>query len=100
WIEEDQLSSGHAKVLLGLSDPAEQIRLGRQAVKKRLSVRDLERLIQKAPRSRSAIPRRKSPFNALEDELTRRLATKVRVIEGKIGGKIMIEYYSAGEFER
>jgi ParB family transcriptional regulator, chromosome partitioning protein len=100
WIEEDQLSSGHAKVLLGLSDPAEQIRLGRQAVKKRLSVRDLERLIQKAPRSRSAIPRRKSPFNALEDELTRRLATKVRVIEGKVGGKIMIEYYSAGEFER
>jgi ParB family transcriptional regulator, chromosome partitioning protein len=100
WIEEEQLSLGHAKVLLGLSDPNEQIRLGRQAVKKRLSVRDLERLLQKAPRSGARVSRRKGPLNVMEDQLIRRLATKVRVIEGKIGGKIVIEYYSAAEFER
>jgi hypothetical protein len=32
--------------------------------------------------------------------MTRRLGTKVRMIEGKTGGKIVIEYYSPADLER
>lgn len=100
WVEEERLSLGHAKVLLGIEDETQQIRLGRQAVKERLSVRDLERLLGKVPRSGLRHSGRKARPSALEDQLTRRLGTKVRLIEGKIGGKIVVEYYSAAELDR
>src|SRR2546426_11332353 len=46
WVENDQLSLGHAKVLLAVSDPDQQVRLGRRAVAERLSGGDLERLVR------------------------------------------------------
>jgi len=98
WIEEEHLSLGHAKVLLGLGRHEDQIRLGRRALKELLSVRDLERLVgamhvEKPKRS-------EHPSNPLEEQLKRRLGTKVRLIEGKLGGKVLIEYYSAAELDR
>jgi ParB family chromosome partitioning protein len=98
WIEDEQLSLGHAKVLLGLAGHAEQILLGRKAVKESLSVRDLERLVSYAPAARPK--RRDQVHNPLEEQLTRRLGTKVRLIQGKLGGKVLIEYYSAEELDR
>jgi ParB family chromosome partitioning protein len=98
WIEQEQLSLGHAKVLLGLADHDEQIRLGRKAVKESLSVRDLERLVNSAPAAR---PKRRDHVpSPLEDQLTRRLGTKVRLVEGKVGGRVLIEYYSTAELDR
>ena len=99
WVEDAQLSLGHAKVLLALTNPEEQIRLGRKVVKEHLSVRDLERLISPAP---SVKVRRNGSFRAspVEEQLKRRLGTKVRLLEGKVGGKIIIEYYSSGELDR
>jgi ParB family chromosome partitioning protein len=84
---------------MALTNPEEQIRLGRKVVKERLSVRDLERLITpaqgvKATRSGS------SGLSPVEDQLKRKLSTKVRLIQGKVGGKIIIEYYSSAELER
>lgn len=45
-IETDQLSTGHAKVILGLVTPAAQISLAAQIVSEQLSVRDAERMVQ------------------------------------------------------
>ena len=99
WVEEAQLSLGHAKVLMALTNPEEQIRLGRKVVKARLSVRDLERLITPA---RGVKARRigSSDLSPVEEQLKRKLGTKVRLIEGKVGGRILIEYYSAEELDR
>src|SRR5207245_1186094 len=36
----------------------------------------------------------------IEERMTRRLCTKVRLIEGKTGGRIVIEYYSPADLER
>src|SRR5438105_501413 len=60
WVETDQLSTGHAKVLLAVSDPDHQIRLGRRAVTEKLSVRDLERLVRPAQRTSRTNHARKS----------------------------------------
>jgi len=99
WVEEAQLSLGHAKVLLALTNPEEQIRLGRKVVKARLSVRDLERLIT-PPRGVKARRIGSSDLSPVEEQLKRKLGTKVRLIEGKVGGRILIEYYSAEELDR
>ncbi len=98
WIEQEQLSLGHAKVLLGLAGHDEQIRLGRKAIKESLSVRDLERLVSYAAAARPK--RRDHAPTPLEEQLTRSLGTKVRLIEGKVGGKVLIEYYSSAELDR
>jgi ParB family chromosome partitioning protein len=99
WVEEEQLSLGHAKVLLALANADEQIRLGRKVVKERLSVRDLERLISPG-RGMKVRRRGQAGANPVEEQLKRKLGTKVRLIEGKTGGKIVIEYYSPGELDR
>ena len=101
WVESDQLSLGHAKVLLAVSDPEQQVRLGRRAVTERLSVRDLERLVRPAHRAgRSNNARKGHRPSEIEERMTRRLGTKVRLIHGKTGGKIVIDYYSPPDLER
>ena len=100
WVEEEQLSLGHAKVLLGVSAPDQQLLLGRRAVADRLSVRDLERLAHPPPHAGRPTRSRNHRPHDLEDRLKRRLGTQVRVIEGKTGGKIVIHYYSATDRER
>lgn len=101
WVESDQLSWGHAKVLLGVSDPEQQVRLGRRAVTERLSVRDLERLARPAHRAgRSNNARKGHRPSEIEERMSRRLGTKVRLIHGKTGGKIVIDYYSPADLER
>lgn len=99
WVEGEQLTLGHAKVLLGLADQDEQTRLGSKAVKEGLSVRDLERLITRTRRGRPR-HRREAHQTPVEDQLKRKLGTQVRLIEGKVGGKIVIEYYSQMELDR
>ncbi|MEK6603693.1 MAG: ParB/RepB/Spo0J family partition protein, partial [Nitrospirota bacterium] len=81
WVESDQLSWGHAKVLLAVSDPEQQVRLGRRAVTERLSVRDLERLVRPAHRAgRSNNARKGHRPSEIEERMSRRLGTKVRLI--------------------
>ena len=101
WVESDQLSLGHAKVLLAVSDPEQQVRLGRRAVTERLSVRDLERLVRPAQRAgRSNNARKGHRPSEIEERMSRRLGTKVRLIHGKTGGKIVVDYYSPADLER
>jgi len=99
WLELEQISPGHAKVLLGLASQEEQLRLGRRAVKECLSVRDLERLLRHVPAAKSR-RRQQAGRSPVEEQLRRKLGTKVRLIEGKVGGKLVIEYYSSGELDR
>jgi ParB family chromosome partitioning protein len=99
WVEDEQISLGHAKVLLAVPDQQEQLELGRRIVKERLSVRDLERLINRRPGTdhhRGRLPRP----TAVEEQLKRRLGTKVRLVGGKAGGRIVIDYYSPAELDR
>jgi ParB family transcriptional regulator, chromosome partitioning protein len=101
WVESDQLSLGHAKVLLAVAEPDQQIRLGHRAVTDKLSVRDLERLVRPSHRGgRSGQARKGHRPSEVEERMTRKLGTKVRLIHGKTGGKIVIDFYSPADLER
>jgi ParB family transcriptional regulator, chromosome partitioning protein len=111
-VGDGQLSAGHAKALTGLDIPPEQSLLARRAVEEGLSVRQLEKLIQKAklaprrPRvSRSDLPG--AHLTDLTDRLHAHFGTSVRILpsrtyaNGKKGkGCVEIDFYSNEELDR
>jgi ParB family transcriptional regulator, chromosome partitioning protein len=100
-IETDQLSAGHAKVILGLASPAEQLRVAHLAVSRNLSVRETEHILSSGliARKRHAKELRRSPFSDVEERLQKRLGTKVSVLNGRRGGKVIIHYFSSAELD-
>ncbi len=104
-VHGGQLSTGHARALVGMSDERSIGDLARQAVAEGLSVREVEdrsrghgvrrRGRRRAPRKPDAALRR------VEDALRRRLQTDVRVTRrGKASGRVTINYYSQEDLER
>ena len=99
-LRAGRLTMGHARALLALNDPAQQLRLRDQILAESWSVRTTEADIQKR---RSAPPkaRRRSPeLVALEDALQRALMTRVRITGNERKGRIEIAYATAEELER
>jgi ParB family chromosome partitioning protein len=100
-IETNQLSMGHAKVILGLPDQSEQLRVAQLVVSKALSVRGTEKLIESSPvvKKRGAKELRRTPWSDVEERLQKRFGTKVVIQKGKRGGKILIHYFSPPELD-
>jgi len=100
-IETNQLSMGHAKVILGLPSQNEQLRVAQLVVSKVLSVRETEKLIESSPvakkRVANELPR--TPWSDVEERLQKRLGTKVVIQKGRRGGKIVIHYFSPPELD-
>lgn len=100
-IETDQLSTGHAKVILGIASVSEQQRIAELVVAKNLSVRETEKILESTviTRKRSTKELRRSPLSDVEERLQKRLGTKVTILNGKRGGKVIIHYFSTGELD-
>jgi len=100
-VEGGILSTGHAKALLGLSSPDDQLRIGKMVAAGPLSVRETEKLVELslAGKERHQKTPRNSPWADLEARLQKRLGTKVTIHPQKEGGKIVIHYFSPAELE-
>lgn len=72
-IEEGELTEGHARILLRLNSPKEQIDTARLCIKKHLSVRDLKDLIT-TPRIPDSPPEIDPNITAIELKLMEYLA--------------------------
>jgi len=107
-LEHEKISFGHARALLGVTDPQLQRRLAQRIFKNTWSVRETERRIrQLALRAKNdqppASPRTEDPnVRAAEARLRRHLGTQVRILPSRAGspGKIEIEYYSMDDLTR
>ncbi|MDX2154742.1 MAG: ParB/RepB/Spo0J family partition protein [Bryobacteraceae bacterium] len=107
-LAEHRLSMGHARALLGLPTPELQIQVAEKASAEGLSVRQVERLVQKMVETREtrtpdeAEGQAQDPnVKAAVEELERALGTRVRIVEkGPQRGRIEIEYYSQDELQR
>ena len=101
------LSAGHARALLGVTEPAGQDRLAVRVVSEGISVRGLEELVavgevgrdDEEPRVRPARPTAPG-LTELGDRLSDRLDTRVKVTLGRSKGKIAIEFASLTDLER
>lgn len=108
-VEEDKLSMGHARALLGVEEAGVQAKVARSVVEGGLSVRDTERAIKKILSGVSplvAATKQATVTDAnvksAEVKLKRRFNTQVKIqinAEGK-GGRIEIEYYSEDDLDR
>lgn len=100
-VVDGRLSAGHARALLQAS-PGRLLSIFEAAVRKGLSVREVERLCQPGEAKRGdRKPRRQDPHLAdLEERLSRRGGTRVRIRGTSRKGRIEVAYFSEGEFSR
>lgn len=107
-VVKSELSAGHAKVLLSVADHKKQLELARKAVAQKLSVRNLEKLVQsegKAEAPVSGVGTQKAIdanvtqrlISGLSDELQKILGTKVTIDYANSKGKISVHFYSDEE---
>lgn len=91
-IERGVLSAGHARALAGADSDAAKIRLSREVIARKLTVRQTEQLAKRTRQPLSA------DFQAVGQRLTEALGTRVRLQPSRNGaGRIQIEYYSLQE---
>lgn len=102
WINQGDLSMGHAKAILSLDKPVKQIEAARRIIKKGLSVREAEVLVTRMLKQRKAVVKKRVEphISDLEDSLKRFFGTKVKIHHRKKGGRIEIEYYSNDDLIR
>jgi len=107
WVKEivatGKISLGHAKVLLGLDDKQLQQEFGKKIIEQGLSVRELERTVNRWMKKNKKISvQRKAVqnFPDLEKELIDSLGTKVKIIFNGKRGNLAIEFYSKEDLNR
>jgi ParB family transcriptional regulator, chromosome partitioning protein len=110
WLTQDLLSVGHAKVLLALKAPEEQLLAAETVLRRNATVRSTERLVARQlgigrsrRRSRRAGAEQAVSSAAIEDlqnRLQEHLATHVTVHHGENRGRIEIEYYGNDDLQR
>ncbi|MBW2076519.1 MAG: ParB/RepB/Spo0J family partition protein [Deltaproteobacteria bacterium] len=100
---DNQLTTGHARVLVSIESPSAQRTLRDLIVKKALSVRQTESLAKKlqAPsKPKDTAAEGDRYIRSLAKDLQRSLGTKVTITKRGKKGRIVIEFYSDEELGR
>ncbi len=102
YIEEDKLSAGHAKVLVALENQEEQVKIANVAVAKKMSVREIEKLVKALNNPTKERPKSEQSLELREmiNEMQRVFSTKVSAIGNDNKGRIYIDYYSKDDLDR
>ena len=105
----ENISSGHARALLGLDDAEKQYNIATQIFDEKLSVRETEKLVKKIQNNKDipvekkkvSDPAMEAIYHDLEEKMKSILGTKVAINKkDDQKGKIEIEYYSMDELDR
>ncbi|MCB9810988.1 MAG: ParB/RepB/Spo0J family partition protein [Candidatus Nomurabacteria bacterium] len=102
-LRKGELTEGHARTLLMLNDkPEEQDVVFREILLKKLSVRELEKIVRKIATDKV---RKKAPgeFDTelieMEKEFMETLGTRVHIQKTEYGGQLTIDYFSVDDLE-
>lgn len=104
-LEERQLEMGHARALLAISNPGQQLDVARQIIKNGLSVREAEKLVRRVLGGAMSKPAKKThaqnaDIRRLEIEISEKLGAKVSVDHTAKGtGQIVIRYNTLDELD-
>lgn len=101
-LKEDRITEGHAKGILSIESPGEQIAMFEKILADGLNVREVERRTGKERKEAGAIVSTEEDLvmRQLADDLKNYLGTKVALKNSSKGGKIEIAYYSTEELAR
>jgi ParB family chromosome partitioning protein len=101
FVEDGQLSMGHARALLGARDPEG---LARDAIERGLSVRQVEKLARfgkpgRERQGRLAIKESGADIEALERQLGDMLGLKVKIAHKPDGGTVALGYSTLDQLD-
>ena len=107
-VIDEMISTGHARALITIEDPALQYSTAQKIFDEKLSVRDVEKLVKNLNKpAKPAKPAKQDDktlqiiYQDIEEKLKKRLGTKVTVTgKGEGSGKIEIEFYSNDDLDR
>ena len=104
-LMEEEISSGHARALLGLEDSEKQLEIAEKIAKDHLSVREVEKLVkninQPAKNTKKKELSNDFLYHDMEEKVKLKTGTKVRINrKSENKGKIEIEYYSQDDLEK
>ena len=113
-VIDGQLSMGHARALLSLEIPDEQVVTAKKVIEKQLSVRETEKLVKEilknASESQKETERKDQQeedpsiaiiYKQIEERLQQTLHTKVSIQRKRNGhGKLQIDFYSSDDLEK
>ena len=102
-VEKKELSAGHARALIPITDGGRQLEAAREVISKSLSVRRTEqlasRLQRETPKKQENSGLTVDYAQEVSEELSHLLGRKVRLTDGRRGGRIELEYYDADDRE-
>jgi len=103
-VEARQLEMGHARALLSLENPSQQLSVARDIIKRGLSVRATEKLIRGLLNHKLKLPdtkiQRDSNIKHLEKDISDKLGAKTLIIHtAKGSGKLVIKYNTLDELD-
>lgn len=105
-ISAGQLGMGQARAIAAITNPQQQLAVARLAVRRNLSVRQVEALakvpVDPTTVTRRTTPQRDSNLSDVEETLSKALGLGVRLQPGrkKNSGRLIIRYSSLEEFDR
>ena len=104
-LEKEEISMGHARALMGLSQESALIKIWKKVVREAWSVRKVEEVVRSLLERSEKVKERAisphSPYLAeIEDKLRIIFSTQIHIQELNRGGKIEIAYFSDEDLER
>lgn len=102
-LKHSEMMEGHARTLLMLTDrPEEQQVVYKEILLKKLSVREVERIVRKIATDKVR-KRSLGDFDAnlieMEKQFTETLGTRVQILKTDFGGKLTIDYFTEEDLE-
>ena len=106
-VDEDKLSAGHARALLGLEDKNNQLELAKKIIEEDISVRKTEKMVailqKKTAEKKQASAKKLLQFDKLpeiEKTVSDYLEAPVNIKINRNKGRIEVLFGSIGDFER
>jgi ParB family chromosome partitioning protein len=104
-LADGHLTVGHAKAILGVKEPGEQIAVAEQILRQNMTVRSAEKFVQDYHKkdSKTTTARKKAVdphIIAIQNSLRDHFATHTTIQHGEKKGKIEIEYYGNDDLGR
>jgi ParB family transcriptional regulator, chromosome partitioning protein len=100
-VQRGTLSAGHARALLALDDPAAMRELAAEAIRRGMSVRQVEARVQSIRNPKPQKARKADPnTRAAEEKLRTKLGARVEISRSRGKGEIRIAFENEAELNR
>jgi len=105
-VADGHLTVGHAKAILGVKDPKNQLAVADQILRQHMTVRAAEKFVQDFHKNGQKKIKKKDQeaidphFARIQNQLRNHFATHVQIFHKEKKGKIELEYYGNDDLDR